>query len=191
MEGASRTFGTGPVMTLGGRSLSVNSKLLRCYAEIEAEIINRRGNPFDLARQAAAAFADTPETALLVVQRAFEEAKSWRFVAISEIWRWIDETWAGRCFSVWLAVRDNDPQTLTFDEVSRMYSDEYEDRFRKGGFEAAEEWADSIVRKIIQADGEDELGNSNTSPASGGPEKTETTATPTEGESTGTTSSGS
>ncbi len=107
MDGSSRTFGTGPTIQLGGRTLTVNPKLLRCYGEIEAEIISRRGNPFDLARHAAAAFADAPETAMLVVSRAFEEAKSWRFVTITEIWKWIDETWAGRCFAVWLAVREN------------------------------------------------------------------------------------
>lgn len=167
MDGISRTVGVGPTIMLGGRSLTVSGRILRHYAEIEAEIIRQRGNPFDLIRQMSEAMPDRQDMALLVVTRAFQEAKSWRTVLIPEIGDWLNSTWGGRCFRTWLAVRDNDPDKLTLEEVTRLYSDEYQDIVRTKGAVAAEQWDQSIENAVDQASGDDELGNLSGSPLSG------------------------
>lgn len=167
MEGISRSAGVGPMVTLGGRKLSINAKILRHYALIEAEIIAARGNPFDLIRQLGDAMPDRDDLARAVVSRAFVEAKSWRMVSIDEMFDWLDNTTAGRCFRTWLAVKDNDPTSLTLEAVSGMYLDEWERIALSEGPAAAEQWDTMISRGIDTAEGRDELGNSNTSPATG------------------------
>lgn len=166
MEGLSRAAGVGPTVKLGGRSLTVSGKILRHYAEIEAEVIKARGNPFDLMRQLGEAMPDREDLAYALVGRAFTEAKSWRFVTLGEIGSWLDDTMRGRCFRTWLAVRDNDPQTLTLEAVSTLYADEFESLVRTQGIAAAEKWDAAICQAIDAAEGADELGNSNTSPTS-------------------------
>lgn len=185
MDGISRTVGVGPTITLGGRQLVVCAKILRHYAQIEAQIIASRGNPFDLVRQLGEAMPDRLDLAHAVVARAFVEAKSWRQVSIDELFEWLDSTTAGRCYRTWLAVKDNDPATLTLEAVSEMYLDEWERIAMRDGPEAAEAWDTSIARGVNAAEGRDELGNSNTSPS------TETGAVAETEESPGTESTGS
>lgn len=167
MDGISRTVGVGPTVTLGGRSLTVSGKILRHYAEIEAQIMEARGNPFDLIRQLAEAMPDRHDLSHAVVAKAFVEAKSWRMVTIDEIGEWLDGTMRGRCFRTWLAVRDNDRAALTLEAVTEQYADEYERILHKDGPRAAEDWDTGICRAIDTAEGSDELGNSNTSPSTG------------------------
>lgn len=165
MDGISRTSGVGGTITLEGTSYTVDGRILRHYAEIEAEIIKRRGNPFDLIRQAKDALKDSPEIVREFVSRAFDEALKWRIVSVYDIGLFLEGTWSGTCFALWLAIRDNDRSKLTLEEVSRMYCDEYERRIRKGGAEEAEKWKAEIESVLDQANGTDELGNSTGSPS--------------------------
>lgn len=167
MDGVAKVAGIGPVVTIGGRRLTVSGKILRHYAEIEAQIIQLRGNPFDLIRQLGEALPDRQDLALIAVQKAFVEARTWRIVTILEMNDWLASTWAGRCFRTWLAVRDNDLPTLTLEAVTQMYTDDYERIAMRQGGVAAEKWDSVIDSAIDQAEGVDELGNSTTSPSTG------------------------
>lgn len=165
MDSIARTAGVGGIIQLGGRSLSVRGRVLRHMAEIEAEIIRRRGNPFDLVRQANEALrADQPELVALFTAQAFQQSMKWRFVTLDDIDDFLGSTWGGRCMRLWLAVRDNDRDTLTLDRVTQMFADEFESIARSKGKKAAYEWQERIDMAIDQADGSDELGNSNGSP---------------------------
>lgn len=168
MDGISRTAGVGPLITLGGEKFTVQGRILRHYAEIEAEIIKLRGNPLQMVRDSVAAMSgggdvdsllQRPEFLTNVVSMMFDEAKRWRFVDRQDLAQFLSNTWHGIVVSTWLAIRHNDIQRLTITEVGNLLSDEYESRMRKDP-EDAQQFAESIFSAIDQAGGEDELGNS-------------------------------
>lgn len=167
MDGISRTSGIGPTITLEGETYTVNARILRHYGEIEAEIIKRRGNPFDLIRQACDALSDHPEHVVAFANKTFDEVLKlrWGAVTLADIGEFLSTTWFGECFSLWLAIRENNPQKLTFKYVSDAFSDEYERRITDDGYESATEWKESIYKAQQQATGTDELGNSTGSPS--------------------------
>lgn len=168
MDGISYTAGIGGTLTLGGRKLTVRAKFLQHYAEIEAKILDSRGNIFDIIRQMAAAVPPgNMEAATAMAREGFLEARNARIVTLAEIWDWMDNTVEGRCFRTWLSVRENDPETLTLEWVSQAYLEEYERIAMEEGTRAAEIWDTAIYRKIQKAEGDDELGNSNSSPSEG------------------------
>lgn len=160
MEGISRPAGAGPTVDFGGEKLQVSGRILRHYAEIEAQIVHLRGNPFDLIRENKDLLADQPELMDRFVDRAFEEAKAWRFVTPHEFSSWLG-TWPGICFTLWLAFRDNDREKYTLNKITEMFSDQYEQLANStGGSVAADRWKETLTEAINQASGEDELGNS-------------------------------
>lgn len=136
MDGISRTSGVGAFITLGGKKYAVQGRILRHYGTFEAEVRKLRGNPFDLIRQAKDALGDDEDLLEAVVERAFEEAKTWRMVSQSEVGQFL-QTWSGIMVSIWLAIKDNDP-ALTIEKVTELVSDEYESRMRKARRAAAE-----------------------------------------------------
>lgn len=164
MSSLSRAAGVGPRITLGGRSLSVRAKLVESLAEIEAEIVKLRGNPFDCVRQAAEALHDKPDVLDRIVDRAFFEAQRWNFVSQADIQEFMTQSRKGMMFCLWLSVRDNDPSP-TLEEVETWVSNEFSDIFKARGEKEANEWMKSLFSAMNQADGEDELGNSNGSPS--------------------------
>lgn len=167
MDGVARAVGAGPTIKLGGETFTLNAKILRHYAEIEAEIIGSRVDPFDVIRQMGAACAGNPDLAREVVAQAFLEAKNWRVVTIGEIYTWLDNTVKGRCFRVWCSIRENDPQRLTLDVVSQLYLNDYEAIAMSKGAVAAEAWDTAISRGVDIAEANDELGNSTPSASTG------------------------
>jgi hypothetical protein len=175
MDGISRVAGIGGIIQLGDRSLSVRGKVLRHMAEIEAEILRRRGNPFDMIRNGIESLRTNPPDdersksyiealVAMFTAQAFQQAMRWRVVTLDDIDAFLTDTWSGRCMRLWLAVRDNDRGYLTLDRVSEMFADEFESIARKEGKEAAYKWQEQIDLAIDQSDGGDELGNSNSSP---------------------------
>lgn len=159
MQGISRASGAGPIIDLGGHKLQVRGRVLRYYAEIEAEIINRRGNPFELIRDNKEILKDEPGMMNLFVTRAFDEARQWRFVSGEDFTNFMG-TWPGVCMAVWLAVRDNNPEVFTLSHVTELFADDYEEQLKKSGVGAADNWKESIINAVNQASGDDELGNS-------------------------------
>jgi len=168
--GLANTVGAGSTIELGGERLQVSPRILRHYAEIEAEIIERRGDPFDSIRKNKDIFADSPELLDRFVEKAFDQAKTIREVSLHDIGIYISETWHGQLFAIWLAVRDNNREVWTLDKFVQVFSDEYEERIRVGGEEEARRWMGGIEGTIDKASGEDELGNSTGSPQSTPPE---------------------
>ncbi len=165
MDGISRTAGVGPTIQLGGRSLTTNAKILRHYAEMEAEIIRKRGNPFDLIRDAKEALRDCPEIMGQFVTQAFDAAVRWKTVSQQEVHDFLG-TMSGTVFAIWLSVRDNDPATITLEWVKQAFMDQMEAVAREQGALAAQKWQAAIEAAIDQASGDDELGNSTGSPQS-------------------------
>ncbi len=177
MEGISRASGAGPVVDFGGEQVRVSGQILRHHALIEAQILHQRGNPFDGISQMVNSFTGNKAVLREIVDVAFENARSWRFVRGDETIAWLDE-WGGACFTIYLAVRDNDPEKYTLDYVTRVYSDTYEDIMRRDGQAAAVLWTQQLMDAVDQATGNDDLGK----PTGGQPSETAGTDT---GEPTG------
>lgn len=154
-----QAVGTGPTIEIGGVTLNAKPRILRHYALLEAEIRQKRGNPFDSIREAKQALADMPELMESFVSQAFDSAMKWKSVSLEDIGEYIQSDWRGQCFAIWLAIKDSAPEDWTFDSFFPMFSDEYEDRIYQDGQEKAAEWLSSIERSIDQGGGEDEMGN--------------------------------
>jgi hypothetical protein len=170
MDGVSRTAGVGPTITLGGRLLAVNTRVLRHYGLIEAEMLKQRGNPFDLIRQLGAALPEREGLMVVAVQKAFEQVMNWGYVTLPDMYHWMENTPHGRCYTVWLAVQHHD---VTFEWVRDAFWDQYDDLRTSEtdvteGLAKAEGWSDEIFAAVMQASGQDEVGNSSGSPASSG-----------------------
>ena len=161
MDGISRAAGVGGSITLGGEELQVTGRVLRCYAEMEAEIVRlRKPTPLDMVRQAREDFAGDPETFELFARIAIQEAKKWAVVTSSELQEWLSETTTGFLFAVWLSVRDNDLKKYTLKKVTELYMDEAEARINQDGEGAADKLREEVESVIDNASSEDELGNS-------------------------------
>lgn len=57
MDGSSRAFGVGPTVRLCGKDYSVRAKTIEHYAEVEAEIRKRRGDPASMLAGRAVEFS--------------------------------------------------------------------------------------------------------------------------------------
>lgn len=178
MDGISRTQGVGGLFTIGGQSFTVNGKILRHYAEIEAEIRKQRGNPLLHLRELLGDLASNEGALTAVVVTALQSVKRDNFVSLGEIGEFLSNTMTGRCMSVWLAIRQHDPKELTFSKVSQMFCDEFERQMNmapklddKGnptepfGYDRAEGWWNEFQECLKQAEGVDQLGNSTGSPS--------------------------
>lgn len=186
--GLSRTAGCGPLITLGDRTFSTSTRILRHYARIEAEMLKRRIDPFEMLRRLCDQLPERQDLAQMAIAQVFAQAMQWGFFTESDLWHFLQDTTHGRVMSVWLAVEHNEPHP-TFDEVRELYCNHYDDLRTSvadpvEGLAIAEQWADGIWSAITQATGEDELGNSHGSPSSTGGESPEKDCSP------GTTSTG-
>lgn len=161
MDGISRTSGVGPTITLGGKAYTVSGRILRHYAEIEAEIIKLRGNPFDFVRQASESLKDSPEVLAIVINQAWDLARTWAYVSSEDLSEFL-VSWRGVVFALWLSIREQSAG-LEFDEVLTLFGDECEDRKRK---DPASNFVEEVDAAITQGGGDDELGNSTGSPQS-------------------------
>jgi len=157
MEGISRPAGAGPTVDFGGEKLQVSGRTLRHWGEIEAQILAQRGDPFDGIASMVNSFTGRKDVLQLVVETAFDKARSWRFVTAEEVGAWFNE-WDGICFSIWLSLRDNNPEKITLDYVTQVVGDTYEGIVQKEGVEAALQWRESLTDAIGQASGDDNLG---------------------------------
>ncbi len=141
MDGLSRVAGIGPTVWFGGKTLTVQGRTLRHYAELEAEIIRLRHDPFDIIRnhrEELSRFGDE------LIEKLFNQIDvKWRIVRIEEIHKWLS-TLHGRIFAIWQATRHNG-EKHTFDWTAEAL------------FHSSVEWA-RIERAVNQASCLDELG---------------------------------
>jgi len=140
MDGLSRVAGIGPTIQLGGETLTVRGRTLRDYAELEAEIIRLRGDPFDVIREYREELSQFGDE---LIEKLFNQIDmKWRIVRIEEIHEWL-ATFLGRVFSIWQATRHNG-EKHTFDWTVKILS------------RSPAEWA-QIERAVNQASGLDEI----------------------------------
>ncbi len=185
MEGISRAAGVGPTIKIGGVDYTVKGRILEHYAAIEAEILAKRESPFKLMEDVILK-APSPEVRRALVEQALNRSEQWRFVTQQDISAFL-KTPTGMCFSVWLAIRHNDPQLLTLEYVTSKVMEDIQTKVtiaaqkaraeaaakeeaekaaieKAAAEEAHDKATDELSAKIEQASGLDERGNS-TGPA--------------------------
>jgi hypothetical protein len=119
VNGVCWACGLGPTVRLGNRTLIVRGRTIADYAVVEAEILKERSNVYDLIRRTAGAFSDSPERQRDVCRFLVESAgRRWSRTTMSDVVDWIN-TWRGRVFLLWLAVRENDPAACPLERVAR------------------------------------------------------------------------
>lgn len=121
--------GIGPTIRLCGETVILRALRLRDYGLIEAEILRRRGNPFDLFRDVCRVLGSdrrhsTVEARNRVPHTLFEDLffeieRRWRHVSFCDLDAWLG-TWPGRLFVLWLMVQSANPQRYTLERVQRL-----------------------------------------------------------------------
>jgi hypothetical protein len=121
MNGLCRLSGVGPSITLDGKKFSVQGRTLRHYAEIEAQILSFRP---DLRESVMLAVEGMEKSqAFDLACKLITEVKShWCIADPKESHVWRTESWEGRFFSLWLAIRHHG---LRQDESDAIASAEF------------------------------------------------------------------
>jgi hypothetical protein len=118
MDGLYLYTGCSPTIRLAGETLPVRQLRLRDYGQIEAEILQQRGNPFELLRSIACSIGiHAGANELLRALLEFVEQRYCR-ASFSDVCAWM-ETWPGRLCSLWLAVRHTNPAKQTLEYLTR------------------------------------------------------------------------
>lgn len=117
MEGAAQASGGAPSLELNGERLLLAPLTFKVWGLLEAEVKSRRGNPLDLIRENKDMFAGAPELLETFVRKSFQEAKSWHIVSRSEVFSWM-QTIDGTVYTLWLLVRDNNPEKYTYEYIA-------------------------------------------------------------------------
>lgn len=120
MDGLCYAAGCGPSIRLGGRRLLLKGRTIGDYGIIEAEILQQRGNPFDLIRATARRTAEHAKRQRLIVHGLFRHiCRQGREVRFRDTIEWLNTSY-GACFALWLGVRSNDPLWYTFERVCEL-----------------------------------------------------------------------
>ena len=151
MYGLARLRGIGPAIKLGGRRFYARARTLADYAEIEARILDLRGNPFDVLRWLCRDSANRPVASRLVERLRINE-DDWWSVTLAESLEWLS-TPEGRVCGLWLAIRSQD---ASLEWVRQRVVEESDAAESQGEF-GAELWWDGIQSAIDTANGEDEI----------------------------------
>jgi len=169
MDGASRAFASPWPYTLKGVEYRLRGRIARFYGEMEAEILSRRPNPLQVYRDNVGLFADNEDFQKDLYESAKREAFRVKSVTRIELFEWMQGL-DGAIFCLWLSLRDNDPKLLTLEYVRTAVYDEADAAAHElldGGMDPVEaatkavtDTAEAIQKRISQAGGEDELGNS-------------------------------
>src|SRR5574343_805572 len=114
-DGISHIAGLGPLVTLGGRQWIVKGRTLEYYSMMEAEIIKKRGNPFEMVVLAARESRDDLKVVDAVAVSVAEHFRNWRFANYQDYIAF-NQTPYGEAFQVWAAIRHQD-ENLTVQQV--------------------------------------------------------------------------
>lgn len=156
MHGLSHVVGIGPRVTINGKSYQVRGKTNRFYAEVGAEILKLRGNPFDMIVDAGikGRISGDPDVVSQVANVVATQFRNWKSVTYSDYLEFIN-TPAGNALLVYHCLRTDAPE-LTYDDVLHTWTE-----LRFSADPEAEKTIADVVKAIAQASGEDQLGNSN------------------------------
>lgn len=153
MYGLARLRGIGGAVVLAGRKFPVRARTLADYAEIEARMLELRGNPFDVLRWLCRDAGNRSVVSRLV-DRLRTNEDDWWSVTIGESLEWLS-TLEGRIFGLWLAVRQQSPE-ISLEWVRDRFIEAAETANAQGEF-GAELWWDGIQTVLDVANGDDEL----------------------------------
>lgn len=129
-------------LTVGGKTYTLTTQILRDYAEREAYILEHRDNPFALLDYVPDSRKDE------AFDRAWKEAKLAKFVPLEEE-KLFDSSMRGIGWRLWRALRDHHPE---IDSVQAAL-----DLIERAG----NEMFGTIVDKLDGSEEKDILGNSN------------------------------
>jgi hypothetical protein len=160
MNGLSRTAAVGPRVTLNGKEYQVRGKTNRFYAELEAELLKLRGDPFDLIVEAATRAKLDKDAELLnnVANIVTAKFRNWNTMTYSDYLEFMNSP-TGDALTAYHCLREDAPE-LTYDEV-KFWLVKVKCITQKDE-EIAEMQA--LFKAIEVASGEDQLGNSNGQP---------------------------
>lgn len=159
MHGLSHVVGIGPRVTINGKSYQVRGKTNRFYAEVGAEILKLRGNPFDMIVDAGIRGKVQGDAGLVgqVANVVATQFRNWKTVTYLDYLEFIS-TPAGSALLVYHCLKTDAPE-LTYDDVLHTWT---ELRFSDTPESVKE--VEEVVKAIAQASGENNLGNSNGRP---------------------------
>lgn len=149
----SRASGAGPTITWKGKTWTVRGRTVGYVGQINAEIIARRGDPFDMLVNAAKASGMTPEALAMLCHSVSQHFRGWSTVTHGDFHEFCYRSMEGEAFQVWLSLRENDGN-LTVDEVLHELTEAVTNHGSDGLA-----WKHDILNKIDQASGGGDLGN--------------------------------
>jgi hypothetical protein len=149
----------GRVIVLAGKEHPVSLRTLTDWAEVDKIIADNRGSPFRMLGDVPAQLKDSPAAMQALARGVTEGARNWRVVTDDEHFGFL-QSFEGFLVRVWLAVRRNDPQTLTRSNVAKTLCAELDELQAKGGTKLVQARMDAINAVIDVANNEDEVGNS-------------------------------
>lgn len=158
MNGLSRVVGLGPRVMLNGKEYQVRGKTNRFFAEVDAAILARRGNPFDMIVDAGirGKIDNDPELLTNVVNQVVAKFRDWQVATYRDYMAFLSSP-EGDALTVFHCLKKDAPE-LTLDEV-RHYVINLQ--FRSLEDPAAQEEKETLFKAIEVASGEDHWGNSN------------------------------
>lgn len=156
MHGLSHVAGIGPRVTVNGKSYQVRGKTNRFYAELEAELLKLRGDPFDMIVEAAKRgnIDNDPTLVRKVAEVVVTQFRNWRTMTYKDYAIFMDSA-TGDALTVYHCLKQDAPE-LTFEDVKHVITE-----MRFSNSDAAREELNALFTAIEQASGENPLGNSN------------------------------
>ncbi len=161
MHGLSHVVGIGPRVTLNGKDYQVRGKTNRFSAELEAEILKLRGDPFDMIVEAGrrAQLDNNPDLLNTVADVVTAKFRNWRTITYYDYLEFMNSP-SGDALTVFHCLKQDAPE-LTYDDVKHFM---VQSRLLGNGNEQLVEELRVLFKAIEVASGEDQLGNSNGRP---------------------------
>ena len=144
MDGLGRAAGSPVVVRLGGRDYKMAALTLRDFGTIEQHLLARRPNILKVVAESCADLP--PETAKVMMEKAYDDMKKGNTIPATEIAEWVD-TFEGMVFSIWLSLQKEHAE-LSLDDVMTLMS------------AMSEEEVEGLKGLRDIASGLDEVGNS-------------------------------
>jgi len=151
MYGLARLRGIGGTVSLGDRRFTVRGRTLGDYAELEARMLELRGDPFHVLRWLCRE-ASLYGVSAKLVERLRTNEDDWWSVTIADAMEWLS-TLEGRVFGLWLAIRYSG---VSLEWVQECFVEESEKAEAEQSF-GADLWWQPIQTALDLANGEDEL----------------------------------
>ena len=139
--------GVGPTIQWEGRTFTVKGRTLGHYAQVEAEIIKRRGgNPLTMLAEAAKELKGDLAALNALASVISEHVTTWNSVTYRDHIQFGRSAY-GEAFTIWLAIRHND-DSLSPEHVQHVVME----RMQRDGADAYH-WKEELLNAIDVASG--------------------------------------